>query len=207
MEKPVCIMMAAGAGRRFGANKLLEELEGKPLFRWAMDAVDPACFSSVIVVTGHAPVAAAAEGRGFRVVCNDRPSDGVSRTICLGLEAAGDCSGALFMTADQPLLTAGTLEKLTHAFLTEPRYIHAAAHGGKRGNPCVFPREFFPELLLLQGDTGGSAVIRSHPDRLRLMEISAQELLDCDTPEMMAVCREKGAKKFQNYAKNDLTSI
>ena len=199
--KPACIVMAAGIGKRFGANKLLEELGGKPLFCWALEAIDPACFSEVVVVTGHDAVAEKAQAMGFTTVCNNRPEEGISRTIRLGLEAAGDCSGALFMTADQPLLSRETLQTLTAAFLEAPQQIHAAAHDGKRGNPCLFPAAFFPELAALQGDTGGAAVIRKHPERLRLTEIPAQELLDCDTPEMMAVCREKGAKKISKLCK------
>lgn len=205
--KPVCIVMAAGVGKRFGANKLLADFAGKPLFRWALEAIDKACFSEVIVVTGHEPVAAAAEELGFRVVCNDRPEEGVSRTVRLGLQAAGACSGALFMTADQPLLSAETLRQLVQRFAKEPQYIYAAAHDSVRGNPCLFPREFFEELSALQGDTGGAAVIRKHPERLRLAEVPEWELFDCDTPETMAICREKAEEKYQNYAKKCLTSI
>lgn len=202
----VCIVMAAGSGSRFGANKLLAELGGRPLFHWALDAVEPEIFSRVIVVTGYEPVAAEASRRGFSVACNMLPEEGVSRTIRLGLEAADECDGALFMTADQPLLSAGTLRKLTAAFTAEPEKIHAAANGGRRGNPCLFPRDLFGELTALQGDTGGSAVIRSHRDRLVLTEVEARELLDCDTPEALAFCREKAAKKSEKYVKNDLTS-
>jgi len=205
--KPVCIVMAAGEGKRFGANKLLEELAGAPLYRWALGAVDPALFSQVIVVTGHRPVAETAAALGFTVVKNGAPELGVSRTIRLGLEAAEQACGALFMTADQPLLTGETLRRLIDAFLAQPDQIIAASHGGVRGNPCVFPKEFFPELLCLQGDTGGSAVIRRHPERLLLVEVPEQELLDCDTPEALAICREKAVKKCEKYAKNCLTSI
>ncbi len=205
--KPVCIVMAAGVGKRFGANKLLADFAGKPLYRWALDAIDGSCFSAVIVVTGYEPVAAAAEELGFRVICNDCPEDGVSRTIRLGLQAAGFCSGALFMTADQPLLSEETLRQLTERFCEESQYIYAAAHDGVRGNPCLFPQAYFAELCALQGDTGGAAVIRKHPERLRLMEVPEWELFDCDTPETMAICREKAEEKYQNYAKNCLTSI
>ena len=205
--KVACIVMASGVGKRFGANKLLQDLAGKPLYRWALDAIRPELFSQVLVVTGHAPVAAAAAERGFAVVCNDRPEDGVSRTIRMGLQAAGACDGALFMTADQPLLTGETMEKLLAAFLREPDCIHGASHDGVRGNPCLFPWEFFPELMQLQGDRGGAAVIRRYPERLRHTEVPEEELFDCDTPEALAICREKAAKKSEKYAKNCLTSI
>lgn len=199
--KVACIVMASGVGKRFGANKLLQDLEGKPLYRWALNAIPPELFSQVIVVTGHKPVAAAAAERGFRVVCNDRPEEGVSRTIRMGLETLDDCGGALFMTADQPLLTGETMKMLVAAFVLEPDCIHGASHGGVRGNPCLFPREFFPELMELQGDQGGAAVIRQHPERLRLTEVPAEELFDCDTPEALTICREKAAKKSEKYEK------
>lgn len=192
--KLACIVMASGASVRFGANKLLTPLEGRPLFHWALDAIPDGVFAQVVVVTGYDPVAREAERRGFLTVNNDCPADGVSRTIRLGLRAAEECDGALFMTADQPLLSAQTLRCLAAAFCTAPDRILAAAHEGRRGNPCLFPREFFPELAALMGDTGGAAVIRAHPDRLSLVEIPAWELWDCDTPETLAVCREKVLK-------------
>ena len=205
--KPGCIVMAAGRGIRFGANKLLADFGGKPLFCCALDAVERDLFSRVIVVTGHEPVTQAALERGFSVVSNDCPEAGISRTIALGLEAAGSCSGALFMTADQPLLTSEILSVLTSVFADHPDQIVAAAYHGQRGNPCLFPQDLFPELMGLEGDRGGASVIRNHPDRLKLVEVPEEALFDCDTPEALAICRENYAKKVQNFAKNDLTSI
>ena len=75
-------------------------------------------------------------------------------------------------------------------FRARPDCIAALSHGGVRGNPCVFPARFFPELLALEGDRGGSAVIKSHPDALRLFEAPARELLDVDTPEALRALGE-----------------
>ena len=51
----------------------------------------------------------------------------------------------------------------------------------------VFPRALYPELLALTGDTGGSAVLRRHPERLRLVEAASPgELEDVDRPEDLA---------------------
>ena len=58
--------------------------------------------------------------------------------------------------------------------------------GGRRGNPCLFPARFFPELLALTGDCGGSRVIRQHEDELMLLEVDARELADVDTPQALA---------------------
>lgn len=176
-----CVIMAAGAGSRFGSNKLLADFRGEPLFRRALDAVPEGLFCRVRVVTGYDPVAALAAARGFEVTENDRPELGISRTIRLGLQELDECDGVLFMTADQPLLSAGTIGRLAAQFRREPGCIAAAACHGKRGNPCLFPRSLFPELLTLEGDTGGSRVIRQHPELVRLVETEEEELADCDT--------------------------
>lgn len=182
-----CVVMAAGSSRRFGRNKLLQEFCGKPLFQWALEAVPAGRFERVHVVTGYGPVAALAREQGFEAVCNNCPEAGVSHTIRLGLEGLLDCQGVLFMTADQPLLSGETICRLADVFQEHPSAILAASSQGKRGNPCLFPQDLFPALLKLEGDTGGSRVIKSHPDRLYLVEVPAQELADCDTAEALRV--------------------
>lgn len=185
-----CVMMAAGSGLRFGGNKLAQALGGKPLYQRAMEAIPAGVFQTVVVVTQYDAVAALAGEKGFLCLRNHHPDWGVSHTIQLGLEAVGDCGGALFMTADQPFLEAETVSRLAAAFLETPDKIVAAASQGKRGNPCLFPQDLFPELRKLDGDTGGSRVIRAHPDRLRLLEVPAIQLADADTPEALEQLRQ-----------------
>ena len=101
-------------------------------------------------------------------------------------QAAG-ADGALFAVADQPWLTRESVERVIAAFAAYPDTIPALSWQGRKGNPCLFPSELFPELSALAGDTGGGAVIRAHPDRLRLVEArSPAELLDVDTPADLA---------------------
>ena len=60
------------------------------------------------------------------------------------------------------------------------------SHNGVRGNPCIFPARFFPELIALREDHGGNTVIRRHEEDLLLYEVPAKELFDVDTPEQLA---------------------
>lgn len=193
MEAEVaCIVMAAGASSRFGGDKLAAELDGKSLLRRALEAVPAERFCKVIVVTGRAEGAALAEEFGFEPVHNGAPEEGCSRTIRLGLEAAGACGGALFLAADQPMLRRETVARLVDAFCGDPARIVCAAHRGERGNPCLFPAVFFDELRALSGDTGGSAVIRRHPEAVMLVEAAAEELDDVDTPGALERLRRAG---------------
>lgn len=179
------VIMAAGAGTRFGGGKLTAEFRGAPLYRCALSAVPEGIFEAVVVVSAIREILEEASARGFLPVVNDRPEDGVSRTIALGLNALGAVDGAMFLAADQPLLTAGTVKELAETFLAHSTDIVAPAAEGRRGNPCLFPAEFFPDLRALTGDQGGAGIIRAHPKRLRLVEVPPEELLDADTPEIL----------------------
>ena len=185
-----CLVMAAGCGSRFGRNKLGAEVDGKSLLRRALEAVPVEEFHRITVVTQYDGAAALAESFGFDVVRNDRPQDGLSRTVRLGTEAMADCDAILYQVADQPLLEQDTVRREIEYFRTHPDHIVGLAHNGVRGNPCIFPRKFFPELMALEGDVGGSVVIRAHPDALLLYETSAAELRDVDTVEALAAVQE-----------------
>ncbi len=178
-----CLVMAAGSASRFGSNKLTAVIGGRSLIARALDAIPQDLFSCVTVVSGYESVLALARTRGFSAVVNDRPAEGVSRTIRLGTAQMLHCSGILYMVADQPFLQQETVRRIAARWRAEPGCIAAAAADGRRGNPCLFPARFFPELLALTGDRGGSAVIRAHPEALRLVETDARELADCDTPQ------------------------
>ena len=185
-----CVIMAAGNAVRFGANKLEAELDGKPLIRRALEAVPAGVFDRVVVVTQYPDVAALAREFGFEPVRNDRPGDGLSRTVRLGTQALAQCDGIAFLVADQPLLSASAVRAVVRQWREHPSCIVGAACGTRRGNPNVFPREFFPALCALEGDRGGSAVIRRHEDALTLFEISPDELRDVDTPMALAALRD-----------------
>jgi molybdenum cofactor cytidylyltransferase len=178
--------MAAGNAARFGKNKLLQEVDGISLIRRALLAVPAEAFLRIVVVTQYQEVADIAKDFNFTVVRNSHPELGASESVALGLSALGECGGALFQVADQPLLRRESVAALLSLWRQEPNSIAALGHGGVRGNPCLFPARFFPELLALTGDRGGSAVIRAHPEALRLLEVPAEELSDVDTPAALA---------------------
>ncbi len=180
-----CVVMAAGNASRFGENKLAREIGGKSLIHRALEAVPTEVFHRIAVVTQYPEVAALAEKFGFQAVENHHPELGISRTIQLGLSAMDDCDGVLFQVSDQPLLRRETVAAAVALWRENPTAIVALAHNGVRGNPCLFPARFFPELMALEGDRGGSGVIRRHPEALLLLETAERELQDIDTPQAL----------------------
>ena len=180
-----CVVMAAGNARRFGANKLAAGVGGRSLVLRALEAVPAENFETVAVVTQYPEVMDLAEQFHFSAVRNKHPDWGISHTIRLGLEALGNCGGACFLVSDQPLLRRKSVRDLTELWRGRPDKIAALAHGGVRGNPCIFPARFFPELLELREDHGGNTVIRRHEEALILWEVPEEELTDVDTPEAL----------------------
>lgn len=187
-----CVVMAAGNAARFGENKLAAQLRGRSLILRALEAVPTECFSNVVVVTQYPEIMRLAEQFHFAALCNDHPEYGVSHTIALGLTALRDCEGVMFLVSDQPLLRRESVAALARLWREHPGDLAALGHGGVRGNPCVFPRRYFPELLELREDHGGSAVIRRHEGDLRLLEVPAEELADVDTVQALEALRENG---------------
>ena len=186
-----CVLLAAGAGSRFGGGKLLAEFDGKRLFERAMNALPTERFVRVAVVSGCEDILAESERRGFLAVRNDAPEQGVSLSIRLGLESAKPCSAVLFLVGDQPLLTKESVRRILEAGAARPeKIIVPEAPDGRLGNPCLFPAAFFPELSALEGDRGGKRVIRAHPEAVLTVPLPEEELFDTDTKEELSRLKE-----------------
>ncbi|MBQ9967238.1 MAG: nucleotidyltransferase family protein [Oscillospiraceae bacterium] len=173
--------MASGLGRRFGGNKLMATLGGKPIVQWGIDAAKDV-FSKMVVVTRHEDVAALCEVQGIHVVLHDLPYR--SDTVRLGLEALGDVSHCLFLPGDQPFVTAQSLWALVLAAQNTDCIWRL---GGK--SPAVFPRWTFAELKDLPQGKGGSVLISRYG--ARTMPAVERELLDVDTQEALAQIKGK----------------
>lgn len=185
MLKIGCVVMAAGNARRFGENKLAAQLQGRSLILRALEAVPGELMERVVVVTQYPEVMRLAEEFHFAAVHNPHPDYGISHTIELGLTGLRDCDGVLFLVSDQPLLRRESVAALVETWKRQPDKIAALGHDGVRGNPCLFPARFFPELMELQEDRGGNTVIRRHEECLVLLETEPKELYDVDTVEAL----------------------
>lgn len=183
-----CVLLAAGAGKRFGGGKLLHEIDGEPMIALALKLLDGFSFAARICVTraDAGEIQQRALNSGFPVAINPDPERGVGTSVAIATEAIlakePKLDGILYAVADQPYLTPASVGKLIDAFEQHPHEIVSLSFQNKRGNPAIFPPEFYPELCALKEDIGGGAVIREHPERLRLVETDdARELRDIDS--------------------------
>ncbi len=186
-----CILMAAGSGSRFGVNKLDALYEGKTLAERALDVIPKEDFYKVVVVTQYPRLAELARERGFLAVQNDRPEDGISRTIRLGMDELCDADALMFLVADQPKLRRESVKAEIAFFKENPENLVAMGHGRRRGNPAIFPKNYFENLRALDEDSGGSEVIRRHENALLLFQLDDElELYDVDSVAELTKLKE-----------------
>lgn len=174
-----CIIMASGLGTRFGSNKLMASLDGKPLIAHAIRACD-GLFAKRVVITRHEDVAKLCRSLGAEAILHDEPLR--SDTVRLGMQAINGCSTVTFIQADQPLISANTLAALLRSAEAHPEPIWRVSFQGTPGAPVLFPAWAFDELRALPPGKGGGFVAKAHAQRVRCVEAASEwELFDVDT--------------------------
>src|SRR3954464_10275436 len=185
------VILAAGRSTRMGGpNKLLAEIGGRPLVRMAAEQALTSRARPVIVVTGHQrdKVEAALQGLDVRTVHNPNFAEGLSTSVKTGLAAVPETAdGAIVCLADMPQVTAPLIDKLVAAFDPERgALVVIPTIEGKRGNPVVWARRFFPELMGLDGDVGARHLIGRYPEAVAEVALTdTAALVDVDTPDAL----------------------
>ncbi|ETR75730.1 4-diphosphocytidyl-2C-methyl-D-erythritol kinase [Afipia sp. P52-10] len=189
------VVLAAGRSSRMGGpNKLLELLHGKPLVRIVAEQALASRAKPVIVVTGHQEdrVRAALSGLDVSFAANPTYADGIASSVKAGIAAVpANIDGAVVCLGDMPLVDASLIDRLIDAFAPDRGALIAVpAHAGRRGNPVLWSRRFFDELMTLEGDVGARHMIARHAEAV--VEVEAEgpsAFLDIDTPEALAQAR------------------
>ncbi len=190
-QRIAAVVLAAGRSTRMGGpNKLLAEIGGRPLVRIAVEEALASRSRPVIVVTGHQrdKVEAALEGLDVQRVHNPDFADGLSTSVRAGLAAVPhDVVGAIVCLGDMPQVTAPLIDKLIGAFDPERgALVTVPVIDGKRGNPVVWARRFFSELMALDGDIGARHLIGCYPEAVAEVPLTGTAaLVDVDTPEAL----------------------
>jgi molybdenum cofactor cytidylyltransferase len=180
------VVLAAGLSRRMGQAKLLMKVGGRAIVRYVVESALAGGVDAVWVVTGPdvEPIEAALAGFEVQLVVNPAPEEGQAASVRAGIAALPpSVDAALIALGDQPLLAPSIIPALLAARRTSPKLIVAPRYRDGQGNPVVFRREIFPELLRLTGDQGARPIIQQEPARVEWVDLDLPMPPDVDTPD------------------------
>jgi molybdenum cofactor cytidylyltransferase len=180
------IVLAAGAGTRFGGLKQIAEVRGKPLAQHAIDAATEAGVDEIVVVLGH-EVTRVREAlklpASARAVVNPAYSSGMAGSLAVGLRAVDPASeAAVVLLADQPGVTAQHVRALLDAFTSRHATMVRLRFRAGPG-PGLLARAIWAEASTLEGDVGARALMDLHPELVEEVDISGEAPHDVDRPE------------------------
>jgi molybdenum cofactor cytidylyltransferase len=191
------IVLAAGRSTRMGGpNKLLAELGGKPLVRIVTEQALASKAEGVIVVTGHQADEVRNALRGLDVTFAHNPdfAEGLASSVKTGVAAlSAKADGAVICLGDMPLISAHLIDRLIEAYAPDRGSLIAVpVSDGRRGNPVLWSRRFFHELMTLDGDIGARHLIARHSEAVAEVAVEGHgAFLDIDTPQALESARQR----------------
>jgi molybdenum cofactor cytidylyltransferase len=179
------LVLAAGAGTRFGGRKQLADLDGRPLLEHALAAMASAPVEPVAVVLGAdaAEIAAAVDMHGAEpIVCHEW-DEGQSASLRMGIEALehAGADAVVVTLGDQPRIAARAIAAVVEARAPGEAQAVRATYDGTPGHPVLIERSLFDSVRNLRGDTGARDVLGA----ARVVDVPCDGLgdpADVDTP-------------------------
>jgi molybdenum cofactor cytidylyltransferase len=183
--KVSAIIVAAGASRRMGTQKLLLPFGGKTVIEHVIDRVKAAGIADVVAVVGvDQAVVGVARRCDVRVVVNATPDDGMLSSVRSGLRAVPDSADAVMVIlGDQPSISSALLRAMLAAWEVSPGRILVPTFEGRRGHPLMFSLDYREEVLTRYDEEGLRGLLRTHERDISGLPAEASVLADMDDLE------------------------
>lgn len=183
------LVLAAGAGRRFGGHKLLAELDGRPLLEHALRTMAAAPVKPIVVVLGASAgeVLGKVDLHGARPVVCKRWREGQAASLRVGVEALSDAEAIVVALGDQPRVSPEAVARVVARRRADTDAVRAV-YGGQPGHPVLLERSLFPLVRELRGDAGARQLLA----HVRVCGVDCDGLgdpRDVDCPEQLEALR------------------
>ncbi len=186
-----CVVLAAGSSTRMGDNKLFLKIKDQTVLDLSLKNVLKSRVNEVILVTRPGTIflpqtQELLNDPRVKIVTNKNYLKGIASSLKTGIAASyPGTQGIIFTLADQPFIPPEVYDLLIKKYAADLSMLTFPLFKGRRGNPVLFDRRAWPQLMLLEGDKGGRQVFSSIPEK----EKSSVDtpfpgiLIDIDTPE------------------------
>ena len=186
------LVLAAGAGTRFGGRKQLAELDGSPLLEHALRAMTAAPVGRVVVVLGALveEVIATVDLHGAEPCPCERWDEGQAASLACGLAELADCEAVVVTLGDQPRMSPDAIRRVISARGSGAAAVRATYHGAP-GHPVLLERDLFESFRDVTGDHGARNLLLS----VQVREVPCEDLgggEDVDTPAELDALRAGG---------------
>ncbi|MDY4576304.1 MAG: nucleotidyltransferase family protein [Intestinibacter sp.] len=184
------IVLASGNSKRFKGNKLLYEIDDKPMYLRTVEKLinlKEKCknIGEIIFVTKYQKIINDLKNRDIKVIENKNSEFGISQSIKLGVSNSNnDCY--MFTVCDQPYIREDTIENFIEGFIKSGKNLGCVSSDGLLLNPTIFTKKYKDDLMRLEGDKGGKKIILKNLEDLFVFEVCDHyELIDIDYKEQL----------------------
>ncbi len=195
------VVLAAGLSTRMGRPKQTLSVKGKAMLEWVLEVLRESKVDTTVVVLG-ARAAQVKERVRFmdeRIIVNPDFRKGMGSSLRIGLASIEhEADAALVVLGDQPFLSTRTVDRLVEAYKATKAPVVVPVYHKRRGNPVLFDRSLFPQVMKIKGDSGAKSVVRANEGRLR--EVAVDDigvLADIDRPSDLKAALRASSKEHK----------
>lgn len=186
------VILAAGKSERFGRNKLLEPIDGKPIIRWIVESTLNSEVDEVIVVLGFEAdkVGRVIEDLPCKKIINPNYESGMSSSVKFGVRNVMEFSEAiLIIPGDCPLINKNSINMVIKKYMEVKASIIVATYKGMKGHPILIDKSLFQEIMEISEEKMGlKEVVKKHQEKVLYVETGDPGvILDIDNQEDLEI--------------------
>lgn len=187
MQEVCAIVLAAGESKRMGFPKMLLPYNGRTVIEQVINNVLSAGIINPLIVLGsdHEAILEIIKSHPVTHCYNENYRNGMLSSVQCGLASLADqCSAALIIPGDQPMIDAVQIKRAMEVWHETGKGIVMPVHNGKRGHPLIVDMKYRREVMSLPESKGLRALAELHPDDVMEAETDDPAVLrDIDTQQ------------------------
>lgn len=177
------VVLAAGAGRRFGGDKMLAEVDGLPLIRQVASAYAELCGQMTVVIAPDQRLERALDGLPADIVINHDAAEGIASSIRVAVRHSRGHPALMIALGDEPRVDRALVMRVMQLWHETRAPIVVPHYNDEPGHPVLFDEATYDALLTLKGDRGAKGLIERYGEKVLSVDVTGPRPVDIDTPK------------------------